>query len=63
MFSKQSTLSYTNAAAMVIQQRGIDNFKLIKIQKLVQRDHFLIITKIRCCFKERKVFTSLREVV
>lgn len=55
MFSKQSTLSYTNAAAMVIQQRGIDNFKLIKIQKLVQRDNF--------CFKERKVFTSLREVV
>ena len=63
MFSKQSTLSYTNAAAMVIQQRGIDNFKLIKIQKLVQRDNFFIITKIRCCFKERKVFASLREVV
>lgn len=63
MFSKQSTLSYTNAVAMVIQQRGIDNFKLIKIQKLVQRDNFLIITKIRCCFKEGKVFTSLREVV
>lgn len=63
MFSKQSTLSYTNAAAMVIQQRGIDNFKLIKIQKLVQRDNFLIIAKIRCCFKERKVFTSLCEVV
>lgn len=62
MFSKQSTLSYTNAAAMVIQQRGIDNFKQ-KIQKLVQRDNFLIITKIRCCFKEGKVFTSLREVV
>ena len=62
MFSKQSTLSYTNAAAMVIQQRGTDNFKQ-KIQKLVQRDNFLIITKIRCCFKERKVFTSLREVV
>ena len=62
MFSKQSTLSYTNAAAMMIQQRGIDNFKQ-KIQKLVQRDNFLIITKIRCCFKERKDFTSLREVV
>lgn len=62
MFSKQSTLSYTNAVAMVIQQRGIDNFKQ-KIQKLVQRDNFLIITKIRCCFKEGKVFTSLREVV
>lgn len=63
MFNKQSTLSYTNAVAMVIQQRGIDNFKLIKIQKLVQRDNLLIITKIRYCFKERKVFTSLREVV